>query len=49
MVEVMASIRRGVAHEAYDGVTLMTGRPRRSFDDFASEFAPMFEASLSRS
>lgn len=43
MVEVMASIRRGGADETYDGVTMLTGRPPRSFDDFAREFAPMFE------
>jgi uncharacterized protein YbjT (DUF2867 family) len=49
MVEVMASIRRGGADETYDGVTVLTGRPARSFDDFAREFAPMFESSLTRS
>jgi hypothetical protein len=49
MVEIMASIRRGGADETYDGVTLVTGRPPRSFDNFAGEFAPMCEASLSRS
>jgi uncharacterized protein YbjT (DUF2867 family) len=49
IVELMASSRRRGADETYDGVTLVTGRSPRSFDDFAHEFAPMFEASLSRS
>ncbi len=43
MVEVMASIRRGGTDETYDGVSLVTGRPPCSFDDFAREFAPAFE------
>lgn len=46
MVEVMASIRRGGADESYDGVSRVTGRRPRSFDDFARDFAPVFGTSL---
>jgi uncharacterized protein YbjT (DUF2867 family) len=49
MVEVMASIRKGGADERHDGMSLVTGRPPRSFDAFAREFAPMFGAALSPS